>query len=164
MHNDTISNNFNFLKDSFALQISYFNLCNEYYSLYTNGFLSEFQKGIDNSFYERWISNMDKKLDEKLRSEEFLGILSNFLVSLSRIIKDSKYYGLDKLIEEIIDFNLDKYILDNLMFIHNIDKNKHDGTNYKIIGKIDSIEIINFIDENRKTNDLKPVSLGICSD
>jgi polyhydroxyalkanoate synthase len=159
MHNDIISNNVNFLKDSFALQISYFNLCNEYYSLYTNGFLSEFQKGIDNSFYERWISNMDKKLDEKLRSEEFLAILSNFLVSLSRIIKDSKYYGLDKLIEEIISFNLNKYILDNLMFIHNIDKNKHDGTNYKIIGKIDSIEIINFIDENRKTNDLKPVLL-----
>ena len=79
MHNDIISNNFNFLKDSFALQISYFNLCNEYYSLYTNGFLNEFQRGIDNSFYERWISNMDKKLDEKLRSEEFLDILSNFL-------------------------------------------------------------------------------------
>ena len=152
MHNDIISKNVNFLKDSFALQISYFNLCNEYYSLYTSGLLSESQKGIDNSFYERWISQMDKKLDEKLRSEAFLGILSNFLVSLSRIIKDSKYYGLDKLIEEMIDFNLNKYILDNLMFIHNIDKNKHDGNNYKIIGKINSIELINFIDENSKTN------------
>ena len=123
MHNDIMTNHVNFLKDSFALQISYFNLYNEYYSLYTSVFLSESQEGIDKSFYERWISQMDKKLDEKLRSEDFLGIFSNFLLSLSRLIKDSKYYGLDKLIEETISFNLNRYVLDNLVFIHNIDKN-----------------------------------------
>ena len=159
MHNDIITNYVNYLKDIFALQTSYFSLYNKYYSIYISGFLSEAQKGIDKSFYERWISQMDKKLDEELRSENFLEILSNFLLSLSRIIKDSKYFGLDKLIEEIISFNLNKYILDNSIFIHNIDRNKQNISNYKIIAKINNIELINFIDENHKTNDLKPVLL-----
>ena len=159
MHNDIITNYVNSLQDIFALQISYCNLYNKYYSIYTSALVSESQKGIDKSFYERWISQMDKKLDEELRSENFLEILSNFLLSLSRVIKDSKYFGLDKLIEEMITFNLNKYILDNLIFIHNIDRNKQNVTNYKIIGKINGIELINFIDENHKTKDLKPVLL-----
>jgi hypothetical protein len=63
---------------------------------YISGLLSEPQKDIDKSFYERWLSQMDKKLDEEFRSENFLEIMSNFLLSLSRIIKDSKYFGLKK--------------------------------------------------------------------
>ena len=159
MYTDIITNYVNSLKDIFVLQTSYFNLYNKYYSIYISGLLSEFQKGIDKSFYERWISQMDKKLDEELRSENFLEILSNFLLSLSHVIKDLKYFGLDKLIEEIISFNLNKFILDNLIFIHNIDRNKQNVSNYKIIGKINNTELINFIDENHKTNDLKPVLL-----
>ena len=159
MHNDIITNYVNYLKDSFAFQISYCNLYNKYYSIYISGLVSGSQKDIDKSFYERWISQMDKKLDEELRSENFLEILSNFLLSLSRVIKDSKYFGLDKLIEEMITFNLNRYILENSIFIHNVDRNKQNVTNYKIIGKINSIELINFIDENHKTNDLKPVRL-----
>jgi polyhydroxyalkanoate synthase len=159
MHNDIITNYVNSLKDIFAFQISYCNLYNKYYSIYISGLVSESQKDIDKSFYERWISQMDKKLDEELRSENFLEILSNFLLSLSRVIKNSKYFGLDKLIEEMITFNLNRYILENSIFIHNVDRNKQNVTSYKIIGKINNIELINFIDENHKTNDLKPVLL-----
>ena len=159
MDNDIITNYVNSLKDSFALQISYCNLYNKYYSIYASGLVNNSQKDNNKSFYERWISQMDKKLDEELRSENFLEILSNFLLSLSRVIKDSKYFGLDKLIEEMITLNLNRNILEISIFIHNIDTNKQNVTNYKIIGKINNIELINFIDENHKTNDLKPVLL-----
>ena len=160
MYNEIITNHVNFLKDIFALQTSYCNLYNKYYSIYASGLVNNSQKDNNKSLYENWISQMDKKLDEELRSENFLELLSNFLLSLSRVLKDSKYFGLDKLIEEMISFNLNKYILDNLIFIQNIDRrNKQNFSNSKIIGKINNIELINFIDENHKTNDLKPVLL-----
>ncbi|WP_144733001.1 alpha/beta fold hydrolase [Candidatus Nitrosocosmicus arcticus] len=160
MYNKIIANYVNSMIDIYALQISYFNLYSEYSSVYLNVLLDESKKGIDKSLYERWISQIDIKLDEELRTDNFISTLSNFLLSLSRVIKDSKYYGLDKLIEEVISFNLTKYILDNSIFIPNRYDNKQNVTSYKIVGKINNIELINFIDEDRKTNNnTKPVLL-----
>ena len=67
MYNDIITNYVNSLKDIFALQISYFNLYNKYYSiiLYLSGLLSESQKDIDiNHFmkdgFNKWIKSCRK--------------------------------------------------------------------------------------------------------
>ena len=95
----------------------YIKLYNLYQRIFASSLSDEYQRGIDKTFYDRLLSTMDKNLDRELRSVEFMQALSKYLIALSHLIKHSKFYGYDRLLEETMNFNLNRYFLNNFAIL-----------------------------------------------
>lgn len=140
----------NLLDEILSIMNSYVKLYNQYQRIFVSSLIDGRQKGSDNTFYESWLSRMDNDLNKELRSVEFMQALSNYLTALSHIIKHSKLYGYDRILEEAISFNLNKHFLNYFASRYKIgdQNNLAYSTAFQVIEIFDNVELIKFTGEN----------------